>query len=173
MCSRSSCIGDPKHSISICKKFIEKHVNNLCISCIFSQPCSSSLNTDPSSSTTQSNTTALALPVSALDPAAPQNFTGIYSLLSKKQRAVALETAVFLAQNPESLSLKPHERNRGVLVDTGAQRSLISRETVDRLGLRMTSIEPALLQGFEQAEPKNLNYQVAEIIMGKPGHKPI
>ena len=144
MCSRNSCIGDPKHPISICKKTIEKHVGNLCISCIFSQPCSSSLNTNPSSSTTQSNTTALALPVSALDPAAPQNFTGIYSSLSKKQRAVALETAVFSAHNPESSKLKPHERNIAVLLDTAAQRSLISRETVDRLGLRIISIDPAL-----------------------------
>ena len=84
-----------------------------------------------------------------------------------------METAVFSAHNPESAKLEPHERNIAVLLDTAAQRSLISRETVDRLGLRITSIEPALLQGFEQVKPKTLNYQVAEVVIGKPGHKPV
>ena len=35
------------------------------------------------------------------------------------------------------------------------------------------AIEPATLQGFDNDTPKNKNYRVAEVVMGKVGKKPV
>ena len=126
-------------------------------------------------STKQDLKLACILPVnnSVITPATPNNFTGIHSSVAKKQRAVALETAVFSSQNPECLYLPLHERNINVLTDTAAQRSLISKDIVDKLKLKVIRHEPASLQGFNNNTPKKVMYKVVEIVMGKAGQKPI
>ena len=97
----------------------------------------------------------------------------IYSIVSKKQRSVALETGSFIALNEEAVKLPIHDRAVAALLDSGAQRSLITKDAVDRCGFTIKAIEPATLQGFDNDTPKNKNYKVAEVIMGKVGKKPV
>ena len=54
------------------------------------------------------------------DPATPDHDTGIYSTLSKTQRAVALQTAVFAAVNKEAADIPLHCQNIAILADTAA-----------------------------------------------------
>ena len=65
------------------------------------------------------------------DPAIPDHDTGIYSTLSKSQRAVALQTAVFAAVNKEAAEVPLHSRNIAILADTAAQRSLVTKDAVN------------------------------------------
>merc|ERR1711888_385748 len=44
---------------------------------------------------------------------------------------------------------------------------------MDRCGFNIKAFEPATLQGFDNDTPKNKNYKVAEVIMGKVGKKPV
>ena len=85
----------------------------------------------------------------------------------QKLRSVALEIGSFTAMNEQALELPLHERNIAALVDSGAQRSVVTKEVVERLGLVIKNTEPATLQGFDNQSPKNRNYKVAEILMDK------
>ena len=86
-------------------------------------------------------------PVTQVAIAAPTPVTGnapldpayadeemIYSIVSKKQRSVALETGSFIALNEEAVKLPIHERAVAALLDPGAQRSLITKDAVERCG---------------------------------------
>ena len=86
---------------------------------------------------------------------------------------MALETSSFTALNAQALELSLHDREIAALVDSGAQRSLITKAAVDRLGLKIKASESATLQGFDNKSPTSKVYKVAQIVMGKIGKRPI
>ena len=72
----------------------------------------------------------------------------VFSIGSKIQRSVALVTTIFTAHNQEAKLIPTVDRNVAILCDSGAQRSLITRECIDRLGLQVVRTERACLQGY-------------------------
>ena len=102
------------------------------------------------------------------EPATPNHDTGVYSVTSKFQRAVALQTAVFAAINPEAMEIPIHERNIAILADTAAQRSLVTKELADRLKLPIIAQERASILGYGQIKAENRLFKVTEIILGSP-----
>ena len=83
-----------------------------------------------------------------LDPAYVEG-EKIYSITSKKQRSVALETGSFIALNEEAVKLPIHDRAVAALLDSESPRSLITKDAVDRCGFTIKAIEPATLQGLD------------------------
>ena len=94
--------------------------------------------------------------------------TGIYSTLSRTQRAVALQTAVFASVNKEAVDVPLHNRNIAILADTAAQRSLVTKDAVNRLKLPIISEERASILGYGQSSATNKLYKVTEITLGSP-----
>ena len=95
----------------------------------------------------------------------------IFSIGSRLQRSVALETAVFAAMNVNAKSLPQAERNIAVLCDNGAQRSLVTEDCARKLGLKVLRKERACLQGFGQRTSQNQLYEVVEVKLGQPFDK--
>ena len=108
---------------------------------------------------------------SPLDP--DTSNIGAFTSVDKKQRSVALETGTFTAMNAQALELPLQDREITALVDSGAQRSLITKAAVDGLGLKIKASESATLQGFDDKSPKSKFYKVVQIVMGKIGKRPI
>ena len=92
----------------------------------------------------------------------------VFSVSSKLQRSVALETAVFTALNRNAALVPSEKRNVSVLCDTGAQRSLVTRECADRLSLKLLRVERASLLGYGQKASSNAAYDIVEMILGGP-----
>ena len=88
-------------------------------------------------------------------PATPDHDIGIYSATSKLQRAVALQTAVFAAVNPEASEVPIYERNIAILADTAAQRSLVTKELASKLKLPIIAHERASIQGYGQVKAES------------------
>ena len=102
----------------------------------------------------------------------PNNMGGLY-VSGKRKRTVALETATFTAFNNSCSKMPIHERGVSALLDTGAQCSMITAETVNRLGLEIIGREAATLQGFGNLKPLNKIYDIAKVILGKVDSKTI
>ena len=83
------------------------------------------------------------------------NAAGINSIKYSASKAVAFSTAVFTAHNPKALEMLRNQRNISVMVDDGAQRSLITRAAVERLGLEIIGKERACIKGFNSRRPTN------------------
>ena len=66
-----------------------------------------------------------------------------------------------------------HDRGVGALLDTGAQRTMITAETVQKLGIQVFEREAATLQGFGGQRPVNKIYDIVRLSLGIVGHKPI
>ena len=66
----------------------------------------------------------------------PENIGGVY-INGKKRRSVALETMTLTAFNDSCSGMPIHERGLGALLDSGAQRSMITAETVNKLGFQV------------------------------------
>ena len=101
----------------------------------------------------------------------PVKVQTVCSLTSKMQRAVALETAIFSAHNSHAYRLSSDLRNVAVLCDTGAQRSLVTKECADRLSLKKLRIERACLLGYGQKSSQNSLYEIVEIVLWEPDGK--
>ena len=84
----------------------------------------------------------------------------IFSIKSRTQRSVVLQTAVFTAHNKGSKSVPSEQRNVSILCDTGAQKSLITEECADRLGLKVLLSERDSLLGFGQKRSANNTYDI-------------
>ena len=89
----------------------------------------------------------------------PDNIGGIY-IKGRKKRSVALETATFTAFNDTCSNMPVHERGIGALLDTGAQRTMITSDTVNKLGFEVIERKAATLQGFENQKPVNRIYDI-------------
>ena len=100
------------------------------------------------------------------------NVGGLY-VSGKRKRSVALETATFTAFNDSCSNMPLHERGVSALLDTGAQCTMITSETVDRLGLEIVEREAATLQGFGNVKPINKIYNIVKVILGKAGSNSI
>ena len=73
-----------------------------------------------------------------------ENIGGVY-INGKKRRSVALETITLTVFNDSCLNMPIHERGIGALLDTGTQRTMITSETVDKLGFKVVEREAATL----------------------------
>ena len=82
-------------------------------------------------------------------------------------KAVALPTAVMVAHNPHALKLAPEKRNVALMMDSGGQRTLVTREAVDRLGFEVIGQENACLQGFGAKHGTNNKFDVVSIMLGR------
>ena len=83
-------------------------------------------------------------------------------------KSVALPTGIFSAMNPDALKLPLHQRNISTLVDLCAQRTLITKATVDRLSLKIDSTEKACLLGYGAKRPTNSIFKIVKIPLGLP-----
>merc|ERR1712082_524355 len=79
-----------------------------------------------------------------------------------------LPTAVYTAINSNALNLPIEQRNIAILADSAAQRTLVSKETVDRLGLDIIGTERACLIGYGNKKPQNNSFNVVSISLGLP-----
>ena len=93
---------------------------------------------------------------------------GTFLVSGEYQRAVALETAIMSCLNSQFRTVHCVNYNVGVLLDTGAQRSLVSKECVKRLGLPTVATEKACLQGVGQVRASIKNNDVVRLALGPP-----
>ena len=67
--------------------------------------------------------------------------------------------------------MSSEKRNVSILCDTGAQKSLITKDCADRLHLRLLRSERASLLGFGQKTTSNNLYDIVEVVLGTPSGK--
>ena len=60
---------------------------------------------------------------------------GDTNINGKKRRSVSLETLTLTVFNDSCSSMPVHEKGVGALLDSGAQRTMITAETVNKLGM--------------------------------------
>ena len=85
----------------------------------------------------------------------------------KKCRATALETCVLTATNRQSKHRPIHERQVAFLLDSGAQRSVITSDMVETMQFPIIGKERIALQGFNEKSPRSLEYKVVQVTVGK------
>ena len=78
---------------------------------------------------------------------------------------------MYCCHNETCKDIPAERRNLSVLADSGAQRTLISRECVERLNLPVIRTERASLQGYGQKSCSNESYDIVEVLLGKPFDK--
>ncbi|CAL4218274.1 unnamed protein product, partial [Meganyctiphanes norvegica] len=83
------------------------------------------------------------------------------------QKAVALPTAVMIAHNLNALKLPIEQRNVALMLDSGGQRTLVTREAANRLGLEIVGRENACLQGYGAKQGSNSKFDVVNIKLGR------
>ena len=88
--------------------------------------------------------------------------------VNRECKSVALPTAIFSAKNSSALNLPLDQRNISTLVDACAQRTLITKETVDRLGFEVIATEKACLIGYGQKRPTNTVFKIVKVLVGLP-----
>ena len=112
---------------------------------------------------------------SLYEPADVQSSSTAYNANIRKSRTTALETVVLTALNKESSHLPIHLRQVACMLDTGAQRSVITKKCVLSMNFPIVGKERVALQGFNERSPRNLTYNVAQVQLGKTynGAKPI
>ena len=104
---------------------------------------------------------------SLYEPADVQSSSTIYNVNVRTSRTTALETVVLTALNRESSHLPIHEKQVACMLDTGAQRSVITKQCVLSMGFPIVGQERVALQGFNERSPRNLTYKVAQVQIGK------
>ena len=83
-----------------------------------------------------------------------------------RMRAVALPTAMVQLESPvKDASLK----STSILLDTGAQQSLISRKVVEALQIKIVDRVYTALVGFDSSKPKPKYYDIVRLTLYKPG----
>ena len=102
----------------------------------------------------------------------PETIGGVF-INGKKRRSVALETITLTAFNDSCSGMPVHERGVGALLDSGAQRTMITADTVNKLGFQVMEREAATLQGFGNQKPVNRIYDIVRVELGKVGVNPI
>ena len=60
-----------------------------------------------------------------------------------------------------------------MMVDSGAQRSVVSSKLVEKIQFHVICVEKLALQGFNEWCPGSHIYKVVQIIMGNEGRRPI
>ena len=95
-------------------------------------------------------------------PNTPEVIGGIY-INGKKRRSVCLETLTLTVFNDSCSSMPVHEKGVGALLDSGAQRTMITAETVNKLGIQVFEREAATLQSFDNQRPANKIYDIVKL----------
>ena len=75
-------------------------------------------------------------------------------------KSVALPTAIYTANNPNALKLPLHQRNVAILADSAAQRTLVAKDTAEKLGHNIIGTESACLIGYGTKRPQNNSFNV-------------
>ena len=88
------------------------------------------------------------------------------NIAGSDQKAVALPTAVMIAHNKAALKLPIEQRTVALMADSGGQRTLVSREAANRLGLEVIGRERACLQGYGARSGANNTFDVVNIKVG-------
>ena len=78
---------------------------------------------------------------------------GDANINGNKRRSVSLETLTLTISNDNCSSKSLQEMGAGALLDSGAQRTMITAETVNRLGIQIFEREAATLQSFGNQRP--------------------
>merc|ERR1712237_52447 len=107
------------------------------------------------------------------DPQDPVTATYSISSSGKKSCCTALETCVLTALNRQSKHLPIHERQVALMLDSGAQRSVITSDMVEAMQFPVIATERIALQGFNDKSPTALEYKVVQVTLGKTGKYPI
>ena len=111
--------------------------------------------------------------VQSSDPQDPVTATYSISSNGKKSRSTALETCVLTALNRQSKHLQIYERQVALMLDSGAQRSVITNDMVEAMQFPIIGTERIALQGFNEKSPRSLEYKVVQVTLGKTGKYPI
>ena len=93
----------------------------------------------------------------------PQSIT----VVNIEGKSVALPTAVYTANNPNALKL-PLELNVAILADSAAQRTLVAKETAEKLGLDIIGTERAFLIGYGNKRSQNNSFNVVSVSLTLP-----
>ena len=157
LCARPQCASKALHARLLCEDAIKANSGILSMNqiCIGSSP---TLNIG-----------------SCYEPADVESLNTTMHINARKSRTTALETAVLTAMNEESSDLPLHMRQVSVRMDSGAQRSVITKNAVQSMKFPIVGTGKVALQGFNERSPRSLTYNVAQIQLGKPlsGSKPI
>ena len=88
-------------------------------------------------------------------------------LPANRSRAVALQTMLASAESP--LSIDEAAKSIRILLGSGAQRTLVTKDFVDKLGLRTLRKETTAVQGFDQEHVSTRSYDVVMLNIYKAG----
>ena len=81
-------------------------------------------------------------------------------------RSTALPTGIYSVINSKAPNLTQDQRSVSALLDTAAQRTLITRDSVLRLGLETIRSEQACLMGYGERKSVNTSFDVVKISLG-------
>ena len=88
--------------------------------------------------------------------------------INQESKSVALPTDIFSAKNNEALKMPLVQRNIRTLLDSAAQKTLISKTAAERLNLKVIRSEKACLQGYGNKRPSNNVFNIVRVQLGSP-----
>ena len=150
LCARPQCASKAPHAFLLCEDAIKANSGRLAMNQIgigFSQ---------------------ISNIGSSYEPADVDSLNLTLHINARKSRTTALETAVLTAMNEESSDLPLHMWQVALMMDSGAQRSVITKQAVQSMKFPIVGTEKVALQGFNERSPHSLTYNVAQIQLGKP-----
>ena len=167
--------GSTEHMSSLCKKYstLDSRIQcletstgqKICRRCVYPLwPCWSCRE---STCKNQSAHGTSACPVRIKKSAVVSTYT-MFSGIPTKTRAVALQTLVMQGQ-PNS-TLPEYEKNVQILLDVGAQRSLVTKACASRLGLVPVAHEMTSLKGYGQRKTITRKYDIVQLLLYKSGY---
>ena len=88
--------------------------------------------------------------------------------VGQESKSVALPTGIFFVKDKHAEKLPVEERNLRALLDSAAQKTLISKAAVERLNLKVDSSEKACLLGYGNKRPTNNIFNIVRVLLGLP-----
>ena len=88
---------------------------------------------------------------------------------TRSSRAIALATATVTAESDADIDIS--EKTVACLLDSGAQRTCITRATVQKLNLKRIKIENTSLIGFGTRKGQNKPYDIVKVELSKTGFR--
>ena len=144
---------------SSCKICWSEHTGSTCPSQFFCK--------DASCKSAHGPHACLLCPKNLVEQAKPHTIGAVTNINKSDLKAVALSTAMMVAHNSNALKLAPEKRTVALMLDSGGQRTLVTREVADRLGFEVIGQENACLQGFGAKHGTNNTYDVVSIKLGR------
>ena len=88
--------------------------------------------------------------------------------INLESKSVVLPTGIFSAKNSEAMKIPLVQRNIRTLMDSAAQKTLISKTAADRLQLKVVRSEKACLIGYGNKRPSNNVFNIVRVQLGSP-----